>query len=411
MGNKIKKHIILLLSMLMIFNVMACGKNNNKADISGDGTTLDDTQPYFNTVFHVIAKGEKGYYFISKAETNKKYTSDNFLFFMDGTTKECIKLCGKAECNHKNEECNAYLGKDYLKNIYFYNNKLYLIKYENGKAVLEEILPDGTDRKKIGEIGTSTGKEQVAQKLAFSGDNVYILDGNENESSENDIQTVRVYKMSLLDGKKEVAYEYKGFLATIKSLRSYGGNIYFKLDCMVEKNTDNNSSGNGRRQFKMSGDGVVKIDGKTGETSKVLEGVISDYAIDIDSNNIYYYEYSKGLYCMDAGTGKSELIYKADDSTASCVMSYDGNNIYLDNTDWVSWGHVYGGTPKYDKKCFVLDKQGNKTGDVDISDLNLIYYGDSEYLFGEKYGEREASMVYIEKSKLPNTEWKYVVEE
>lgn len=180
---------------------------------------------------------------------------------------------------------------------------------------------------------------------------------------------------------------------------------------MVEKNTDNNSSGNGRRQFKMSGDGVVKIDGKTGETSKVLEGVISDYAIDIDSNNIYYYEYSKGLYCMDAGTGKSELIYKADDSTASCVMSYDGNNIYLDNTDWVSWGHVYGGTPKYDKKCFVLDKQGNKTGDVDISDLNLIYYGDSEYLFGEKYGEREASMVYIEKSKLPDTEWKYVVEE
>ena len=38
-------------------------------------------------------------------------------------------------------------------------------------------------------------------------------------------------------------------------------------------------------------------------------------------------------------------------------------------------------------------------------------YGDSEYLFGEKYGEREASMVYIEKSKLPDTEWKYVVEE
>ena len=229
MKNKIKKLMYIVLVMLALVSLLACG-NNTKTDISGNGATLDDTQPYFNTVFHVIAKGEKGYYFISKAETDKKYTSDTFLFYMDGTTKECIKLCGKAECNHKNEECNAYLGKDYLKNIYFYNNKLYLIKYENGKAVLEEILPDGTDRNKIGEIVTSTGKEQVAQKLAFSGDNVYILDGNENESSENDIQTVRVYKMSLLDGKKEVAYEYKGFLATIKSLRSYGGNIYFKLE-------------------------------------------------------------------------------------------------------------------------------------------------------------------------------------
>lgn len=58
MKNKIKKLMYIVLVMLALVSLLACG-NNTKTDISGNGATLDDTQPYFNTVFHEIIENSR----------------------------------------------------------------------------------------------------------------------------------------------------------------------------------------------------------------------------------------------------------------------------------------------------------------------------------------------------------------
>ena len=81
--------------MLALVSLLACG-NNTKTDISGNGATLDDTQPYFDPNFHQVAKSDKGYYFIRKQIywQNEKITRISML--CDSSSGECIELCGKA---------------------------------------------------------------------------------------------------------------------------------------------------------------------------------------------------------------------------------------------------------------------------------------------------------------------------
>lgn len=173
MKNKIKKLMYIVLVMLALVSLLACG-NNTKTDISGNGATLDDTQPYFDPNFHQVAKSDKGYYFIRNKSIGRMKKSHEFLCFWDSSSGECIELCGKAECDHKNVKCDAYLGEnEYMMNIYFYQNKLYLIKRAGSRAILEEVNPDGTDRKEVGDVGIA-GEGIMSNRLSFCGDTVYI---------------------------------------------------------------------------------------------------------------------------------------------------------------------------------------------------------------------------------------------
>ena len=389
--------------MLALVSLLACG-NNTKTDISGNGATLDDTQPYFDPNFHQVAKSDKGYYFIRNKSIGRMKKSHEFLCFWDSSSGECIELCGKAECDHKNENCDAYLGEhEYMMNIYFYQNKLYLIKRAGSRAILEEVNPDGTDRKEAGDVGIANNNN-TSNRMAFCGNDVYVYDANETEYVEDESYTVRLYKMSLITGKKEVVYEYTGVLPIIKCLRSYGDNVYYIVDYKIE----NGENKDGIQQYKMAGEGLMQISGTTGEITNIIDEIVTDYAVDMENNNLYYYVYAKGLYKKSMDTGKSELIYKADGSMASCRMSYDGNNIYIDNEDWKSWGHTYGGTPKYEKKYLMLDKQGKEIAELDMQSISRLIYGDDKYLFAVSKGYE---LCYTEKSKLPEINWQCMTDE
>lgn len=80
MKNKITKLMNIVLVMLVLVSLLACG-NNTKTDISGNGATLDDTQPYFNPNCHQIAKSDKGYYFIRRKSVGRMGRLYEFLCF------------------------------------------------------------------------------------------------------------------------------------------------------------------------------------------------------------------------------------------------------------------------------------------------------------------------------------------
>lgn len=115
---------IMSMSFILLEVVLLCACKGTKRDIvvasktdlsSVETVTLERigkedeaTQNYWAMSVHNVAKGEGGYYF----------TKDDYIYFFDDTTKRTTLLCAKADCDHKNPDCNAFIGSSM-----FYNGK------------------------------------------------------------------------------------------------------------------------------------------------------------------------------------------------------------------------------------------------------------------------------------------------
>ena len=172
----------------------------------------------------------------------------------------------------------------------------------------------------------------------------YIYDVSETDSMGAGNRTVHLYRMSLTDGKKEVVYEYTGVLALIKYLRSYGDNVYYIVDYKIE----NGENKDGIQQYKMAGKGLMQISGTTEEITNIIDEIVTDYAVDMENNNLYYY-------------------------------------VYL-----------------------MLDKQGKEIAELDMQSISRLIYGDDKYLFAVSKGYE---LCYTEKSKLPEIDWQSMTDE
>jgi hypothetical protein len=111
-GGNMKKTIILaLVSILLLATFVGCSdskKQNQNCNSSGmihGENNLDESQAYFFEYGKIAKASENGYYYIL----------DNFIHYYDIDIKAGTVLCNKAECNHKNKECMAYLNRELYK--------------------------------------------------------------------------------------------------------------------------------------------------------------------------------------------------------------------------------------------------------------------------------------------------------
>ena len=140
MKSKLFYCVLLILALTIL---TSCRKSDSKQSLSHISlvNSIDDSQPYWSaTSAHNVAKGADGYYFIGK---------DHFIYYFDSESQEIIALCGKADCNHNNSQCNAFIEPlTYLpSSIYYHNGYLYLLKDVAGNAILEQFNEDGSGRK------------------------------------------------------------------------------------------------------------------------------------------------------------------------------------------------------------------------------------------------------------------------
>jgi len=124
--------------LMLILSLSGCTKykktvNSNPEkliDITKIGTSEDDYQSYWGQFIHNIAKGDGGYYL-----TN----FPSYLMYFDESTGLSYPVCGKADCNHNNQNCNAFFGSssDYERtatsnvtfspaSVYFYKGYIYV---------------------------------------------------------------------------------------------------------------------------------------------------------------------------------------------------------------------------------------------------------------------------------------------
>lgn len=352
-------------------------------NMSLSNDSMDISQSFFNTSNHFFTKGESGYYFLSD------YV--NYILYFDQGSHACVPLCGKADCKHSDNTCNAYLEKGkYLGNIYYYSGYVYLIKIKDGNAVLERLNSDGSERREMGVLCPSD--ENTMLSLVFHDSTVYIFNGRHDASTTENTESIRYLS---LDGSSNGSiYEYTGTNINISNGKSYSDKLFFTMSTYSKDNNEN---------YSVIGLGLFAYDYKTKNTEKIIDSSIYDYSIDVKNNQIYYYIIGEGLFKYDMNTKMNANIYKANDDTGFCAISYDGENLYMNNINWAGYQKGFNSKKNISQQCWIINNEGSIVNTINCDSVLTMYFGDQHILFASKINTTGANkMVYIDKKDLKN---------
>ena len=399
MNNKRLSKIVIsfLIVTALISCLTSCGKEaTNKVDnneiisqkdinLSADDSSGDKSQSYFSGGNHYVAKGEGGYYFLSS-------NSRNIMYF-DKESLTSFPLCGKADCKHDNVDCNSYIEPltHVLGTIYYYKGYIYMLKISQGNAVLEKINADGSARQELGIICPTDG-DGGSVGLVFHGESIYVFD--KGHEAYSDTEYTEVIRKFSLDGKSEGnIFEYTGTNIAISTGESYGNILFFEIK-QVTKDTNDKLTG--------SSLGLFAYDYTTQETDQVMSSNIRSFSIDEKNSIIYYFIDGEGLYKYNITTKENVKIFEADEETGSCLISYDGRYIYMNNLGWcITQKSTL--KKKLTQKCWVIDSDGSIINTINCDGILVFYFGDDAFLFAEKANNSSpADLAYINKKDIEN---------
>ncbi len=156
-----KKRVLLIVLLILALLLAGC-QNENIPPLVPDGTRPPDIEPTatydwmagespvpnrrigltrvgVNLFYHAVSP--KGVYFMQEAQDPK----DSYIWYTDHGSDQMIKLCGRADCNHNNEDCNAYVFGGSL--ISYYGGYLYAIwgNMSEDDCKLIRMEPDGSN--------------------------------------------------------------------------------------------------------------------------------------------------------------------------------------------------------------------------------------------------------------------------
>ena len=359
------KTAVLFLTCVFLLLTAGCGKAADTVRLGEiNGGDLDESQSYFSPDARAqVAKGENGYYYMD--------SYGKYIKYYDIASDDEIVLCSKAECSHDNRECNAYLGGEYLYQVYFYKGYLYLLNISKGNIELVRCKADGSGREALGELCESS---DYNVSVVFLNDYVYFSK-NQGEISDRE-REICIYRMSLDKREVETVYTYNGVNSAFIKLRGYGSNLYFTI---MSVEADENG------KFSRSGKGLFCYNSESGEVNKVIDESIYDYCIDTDKGYIYYYVYGEGLY--RAKDKIKEKVFEATDQTGFCDLSYDGRFVYMENSGWSTFSPAFMKNDTEITKYIWIFDDGEEFKTIDVSGEHIlsIINGDSQYFFALRY--------------------------
>lgn len=148
--QKSKSLKAILLCAALIFSVFSgCGGKENgaaNADYEYSDYVFDNDEAQYY-MSNNSAAAETGYYYIANAPVYT--TSYKFLYYFDMVNKNSMPLCTKLNCEHNDESCDAYLSAEEClsSNIWYYNQRIYMIERSDEKDRLVSYDKTGRDKK------------------------------------------------------------------------------------------------------------------------------------------------------------------------------------------------------------------------------------------------------------------------
>ncbi len=358
--NLIKKFISAALILIICFSLCSCSANTIEVNLEQNSDSYiqnEDCQNYLGS-FSTFVKVDDGYYFIS----------GSMLFYYDTEKQEAYPVCDKANCNHSDSDCTAYLSP--LKfypgmSIYYYNNALYLLGHEDDglshqQVYMYQISLDSFKQKKAAYLFDGTSGISVVCTIHRG--YIYFANG----SGQMEETTAELYRVKLGDTSENSAekiFEFKAIGADIASLSAYGNNLFFNT-CSFE-----DEQGNGNKSV------LNYINIHTLETKQIPERKYSHFA---DKNSVYYFSDENTVSRYDLNSNESEPFCSIN---GPCYISADNNYVYFDNLQSI----IVGRTKKEDRKIFVYDKEGNFVTEITPKNQkdDCYFGGDDIMIFKE----------------------------
>lgn len=203
-----KHRYIICLIMVCVF-MIAC-QNEKKAIPSGDTGTMSEgtgkdgivgnseAEPvsgFAQTEGNIFLEEEEGVYFFPYF--------GYFLYYWNFEQDICVPVCGKANCLHEDETCNAYVNMASGTTLQCVEDYLYVWAKPSGTdSVLYRMKPDGTDREKVCALQTEDRANGTVVYSDIIGQECYVIVEYNQDRNGSDVNGL--YRVDLNTGKAEL---------------------------------------------------------------------------------------------------------------------------------------------------------------------------------------------------------------
>lgn len=360
---------------------------------------LSDTNISFDDVEIIPGQDDLSYLdypFMAVTDEGYYYFENDFLFFFDKSVGASVKVCTQTNCDHANDDCDAYFDIRTFKTMYgiwLVEDKLYVIGSSDdlSEYAVWTLNLDGTNRERLINLFKKEGDEDYIYSICVHHGYLYYTLNNNDFQEAPSLYQVELKK----NAKPLVIYTADSENCQLYRLKGYGNGIFFQQGYYPNKNLDDVENYYAVLNY-ITDDGSCYL---------AVEGPEKYYNI-IDNN--VYYTTNNSIRIYDMKTGEDTEFLKTD---RICSISYDENYIYLDDFIGVLMDDNISSDTR---KIYVYDYDGNEVCNWNIptSQSSYCLFGDANYLWmycyenGGEWSETE-TLKALDKSQIAsgNAEW------
>ena len=363
-----KKIILIIITVVTMLGISACGdKQSNQSTVTDDyrysSYTYDDNAPQYYMAGSAAAS-ETGYYYIDGAPVINN--SNMYIYYYDMIKDMTIPLCSKVDCDHRTDECEAYISQNICvgSKIWYHNERLYMIEKTEEKDILvsyDKTMRDKKEEKTLSINGLSVNKNSKNACIT-NGKLYYELSGD---------NSLFICAVSL--NSDEQAYVVKEY---VSEYNYYERVSLYPIEDKIYVNWLSGVSADKSlyyiEQIDISTDKVSRLcdmNEKYPEISSTIINWNSETYFDKDGN-LYFTCVDKDNYMvkkLNISTGDIKDLYVQElqhekDYGYVHLKNYDGNYIYIYkgvNLMALSGKPLDEQFKKYDNYIYILDTDGN----------------------------------------------------
>ena len=390
-----KKIILIIITVVTMLGISACGdKQSNQSTVTDDyrysSYTYDDNAPQYYMAGSAAAS-ETGYYYIDGAPVINN--SNMYIYYYDMIKDMTIPLCSKVDCDHRTDECEAYISQNICvgSKIWYHNERLYMIEKTEEKDILvsyDKTMRDKKEEKTLSINGLSVNKNSKNACIT-NGKLYYELSGD---------NSLFICAVSL--NSDEQAYVVKEYVSEYNYYERVS--LYPKEDKIYVNWLSGVSADKSLyyiEQIDISTDKVSRLcdmNEKYPEISSTIINWNSETYFDKDGN-LYFTCVDKDNYMvkkLNISTGDIKDLYVQElqhekDYGYVHLKNYDGNYIYIYkgvNLMALSGKPLDEQFKKYDNYIYILDTDGNikdtvilnNTDEKVSGNISAEFYGGDE---------------------------------
>ena len=396
-----KKIILIIMAVVTMLGISACGdKQSNQSTVTDDyrysSYTYDDNAPQYYMAGSAAAS-ETGYYYIDGAPVINN--SNMYIYYYDMIKDMTIPLCSKVDCDHRTDECEAYISQNICvgSKIWYHNQRLYMIEKTEEKDILvsyDKTMRDKKEEKTLSINGLSVNKNSKNACIT-NGKLYYELSGD---------NSLFICAVSL--NSDEQAYVVKEY---VSEYNYYERVSLYPIEDKIYVNWLSGVSADKSlyyiEQIDISTDKVSRLcdmNEKYPEISSTIINWNSETYFDKDGN-LYFTCVDKDNYMvkkLNISTGDIKDIYLQEmqhekDYRYVSLKNYDGKYLYIYknvNGEALAEKSIEEKLKKYDNNIYILDTDGNVKDTVTLNGTDDTAGGN---IPGEFYGGDDRCLLIV----------------